>query len=133
MPYQPDESTPCCLECGDPLPYGRADRKYCSPACKNRYHNREQHHWRGRFTRVIGILQKNHDILLSLIRMGIRSIPKSELSQLGYRQDYMTSCRKEGKRMICRCFDIVFVEMENRLSNLSLETDSRLGKMGEDA
>ena len=123
MKYRLDDSLPCCLECGDPLPYGRSDRKYCSDSCRNRYHNREARRWRSRYARTVGILQKNHDILTQLLRLGVRSISKTELVQLGYRPDFVTSFRKEARRTVCHCFDIVFVETETRLTNLALEQD----------
>ena len=28
-----------CLCCGDPIPYGRPDRKFCSTRCKNLWQN----------------------------------------------------------------------------------------------
>jgi len=131
MKYKVDESVPHCLECGEPLSYGRSDRKYCSETCKNRYHNREVRRWRSRYARVVGILQKNHEILSHLLRIGITSIPKTELAQLGYRLDFVTSCRKEGRRTVCHCFDIVFVETEGRLTKLALETDPWLSDVRE--
>ena len=75
-----------------------------------------------RYASVIGILEKNHDILRQLIRMGIRSIPKAELEQLGYRAGYVTASGRVGKRTVCRCFDIVFTDMETRLSGLEIES-----------
>ena len=109
MKYRLDETVPRCLECGDPLPYGRTDQKYCSKSCKNRSHNREARRWRIRYSSIIGILEKNHDILRHLI-------------QLGYRIGFVTSSGREGRRTVCRCFDIVFFDTETRLSGLSMDT-----------
>ena len=89
---------------------------------KNRHHNREARQWRFRYASVIGILQKNHDILHHLIRIGVRSIPKTELVQLGYRQGFVTSSGREGRRTVCRCFDIVFFDTETRIAGLTVET-----------
>lgn len=122
MKYKSEETIPHCLECGDPLPYGRKDRKFCCPSCRNRHHNREARQWRFRYSTIIGILEKNHDILHSLIRIGIRSIPKTELAQLGYRMGFVTSSGREGRRTVCRCFDIVFTDMETRITGLTQET-----------
>lgn len=122
MKYTLEETAPYCLECGEPLPYGRKDRKFCCKACKNRNHNREARQWRLRYASVIGILQKNHDILRNLIRIGVRSIPKTELVQLGYRQGFVTSSGRDGRRTVCRCFDIVFFDTETRIAGLTLET-----------
>ena len=122
MKYRLDETVPRCLECGDPLPYGRKDQKYCSKSCKNRSHNREARRWRIRYSSIIGILEKNHDILRHLIQLGVRSIPKEELIQLGYRIGFVTSSGREGRRTVCRCFDIVFFDTETRIAGLTIET-----------
>ena len=124
MKYSLEETVPHCLECGDPLPYGRKDHKFCCKSCKNRHHNREARRWRFRYASVIGILEKNHDILRHLIQIGVRSIPKEELIQLGYRMGFVTSSGKVGRRTVCRCFDIVFTDMETRISGLEIESSS---------
>ena len=121
MKYRLEETVPHCLERGNPLPYGRKDRKFCCPACKNRNHNREARRWRFRYSTVIGILEKNHEILRHLIQVGIRSIAKEELAQLGYRLEFVTSSGREGCRTVCRCFDIVFFDMGSRLSGIAME------------
>ena len=123
MNYRLDDAASAfCLECGDPLPYGRKDRKFCCPACKNRWHNREARQWRSRYASVIGILEKNHDILSRLVRLGVRSIPKEDLVQLGYRPGFVTASGREGRKTVCRCFDIVFFDTETRLTGLSMDT-----------
>ena len=121
MKYRLEESVPHCLECGDPLPYGRGDRKFCSDGCRNRFHNRDARRYRVRFTRTVGILQKNHDILKHLIRIGVHSVSKAELVQLGYRLDFVTSYSRERRRTVCHCFDIVFHVTETRLTNVSMD------------
>ena len=133
MKYRLDETVPRCLECGDPLPYGRKDQKYCSKSCKNRSHNREARRWRIRYSSIIGILEKNHDILRHLIQLGVRSIPKEELIQLGYRIGFVTSSGREGRRTVCRCFDIVFFDTETRIAGLTIESPpwSRDAAVGE--
>lgn len=119
--YKLDECSPYCLECGDPIPYGRSDRKYCSDACRHRYHNRESRRWHRRYARIIGILEQNYSILDRLIGLGIVSTLKSDLVQMGYNLDFLTSCRKVGHRMVCRCFDIRYEETESRIRNLSFD------------
>ena len=107
-----------CLECGDPIPYGRSDRKYCSDRCRNRWHNREYRRWRRKFADIIDTLLQNHLILDHLLNMGVDSVPKTELAQLGFRIDFVTSCRKVGRHMECRCFDIRYRETEGRIVHL---------------
>jgi len=121
MKYRLNETEPLCLECGDPLSYGRSDRKFCSDGCRNRWHNREARQYRARYARVVGILQKNHEILLGLLRLGIHAISKAELAQLGYRPEFVTSCIRERRRMVCRCFDIVFLSTETQITHLKEE------------
>ena len=121
MMYKLDDNAAYCLECGDPLPYGRKDRKFCCNACKNRHHNREARQWRSRYAQIIGILQKNHDILSHLVRIGVKSIPKTELFQMGYHAGFVTSSGRQGHRTVCRCFDIVFIETETRIAELAME------------
>ena len=116
-----DEGTHRCLECGDPIPYGRSDRKYCCDACRHRYHNRESRRWHRRYARIIGILEKNYGLLERLIRLGVESTLKSDLVQMGYNLDFLTSCRKVGRRMVCRCFDIRYEETESRIRNISID------------
>ena len=53
--------------------------------------------------------------------MGIRSIAKEELAQLGYRLEFVTSSGREGCRTVCRCFDIVFFDMGSRISGIAME------------
>ena len=121
MKYAWEQSEPRCLECGDPLPYGRTDRKYCSDRCRNRYHNREHLQWRRRYSWLTGILENNYGILNRLVRMGVTSIAKTDLAQLGYNAEFLTSCRKIGRRMVCHCFDIRFEETPSKFQNLSLD------------
>lgn len=116
--YELESKTPHCLECGDPIPYGRSDRKYCSDRCRNRWHNREYRRWQRRYAQVIGILARNHGILDHLLHIGVRSVPKGELAQMGYNFDFVTSCRKVGRRTECRCFDIQYYDTDSRIMNL---------------
>ena len=114
----PAEDPVHCLECGDPIPYGRSDRKYCSDRCRNRWHNREYRRWRRQFSGIIDTLLQNHLILDRLLKMGVDFVAKTELTQLGFRVDYVTSCRKVGRHMECGCFDIRYRETEGRIVHL---------------
>lgn len=116
--YETEGNYQHCLECGNPISYGRSDRKYCSDRCRNRWHNREYRRWHRRYARVIEILEKNHSILTHLLHIGIASVPKSELAQMGYNFDFVTSCRKVGHRMECRCFDLRYYETDSRIMRL---------------
>ena len=59
-----------CMECGEPLgEYGRSDRKFCSPHCKDGYNNRKRHYLRGVRMRVETALSRNHSILERLFTL----------------------------------------------------------------
>lgn len=119
MRYEsPTENHVHCLECGDPIPYGRSDRKYCSDRCRNRWHNREYRRWRRQFAGVIDTLLQNYLVLDRLVKIGVDAIPKTELAQLGFRTDYVTASRKVGRHMECSCFDIRYRETEGRIVHL---------------
>ncbi|MBQ9192629.1 MAG: hypothetical protein IJ156_02795 [Bacteroidales bacterium] len=126
--YKLDESAPRCLECGDPIPYGRSDRKYCCDKCRHRWHNRETRRLHRRNARIIGILEKNYGILEHLLKIGVDSVLKTDLVQMGFTLDFLTSCRKVGRRMVCRCFDIRYEETESQVRNLSFDRFSLDGE-----
>ena len=86
-----DESRGRCLECGDVLPYGRSDMKFCCSSCKNRYHYARVGHLKGVRLRTIGALDRNHEILDALLKRGVTSINIPDLGQMGYRFDCVTS------------------------------------------
>ena len=121
MPYKLPEKIPAthCLQCGDFIGYGRPDRKFCGPECKNRYHN--QHRYPAREPqeeRVLRVLRCNYNILRRLLIMGVRAIDLITLRQLGYRQDYVTAYRKQGHKHIYGCFDIEYELTPSRVKRL---------------
>lgn len=95
-----------CLECGDKLPYGRSDRKFCCGTCKNRYHNRIMRQSRNYKQKVKDILERNYMILDSLRRTTLKNIPLSDLERMGFRLDFFTSCGLSSKRESYMCYDI---------------------------
>lgn len=122
MPYLELENEPCgqCLECGEPIVYGRPDRKFCSASCKNRYHNKRACPVRGMSARaVMHILQSNHEILCRLIRMGIRNIDLLSVTNLGFDTRYMTSYCKQNGHRIYTCLDIVYELTPSRIKKIA--------------
>ncbi|MBQ9184884.1 MAG: hypothetical protein IJ151_03300 [Bacteroidales bacterium] len=110
LPY-PEEfrlHKPFCLECGKEMVYGRPDRKFCCPSCKNRYHNRSESASKRIKLRVQHILEKNYRILLTFLESGIRDVPLSSLTVMGFNPLYFTSSVKQKKCSICMCFDIIY-------------------------
>ena len=119
---------PHCLFCGCVLLRGRPDRKFCSVACKNRWHNRIKHPPREQVERrVMRVLSRNHIILEKLLRLGILNIDRLTLLELGYRMDYVTSYRKSGVHHQYTCFDIRYELTPTRIKNIvriGLEDDA---------
>lgn len=111
-----------CLECGDIIEYGhgRTDRKFCSEGCKNRYHNkRKALSWRTYQHKVLKALEANHDILEQLLDMGITSIDRMSLEQLGFDFNYVTSYHKIGQRNVYSIFDYTYETTPSRIRNIT--------------
>lgn len=105
-----------CLECGVPLgTSGRADRKFCSPACKNLWHNNRISGYRSFRQRIISLLDRNHMILNNLIRTGVRSIDKHDIMGLGFSPCHATSVTRYRSHLKYYCFDICYCLSDNRV------------------
>lgn len=103
-----DEEGRRCLECGNEIVYGRADRKFCCELCKNRFNNRKNNYIRAMRARVLGAINRNYSILDGLIMNGVTAIPMIDLKQMGFDPDYVTSYSKVRRHDEFRCFDIRF-------------------------
>ena len=106
---------PVCLECGDEIRYGRTDKKFCCPACKNKYHNKLYHTSRSAKRRILGALDRDYSVLEKLRRLDIRSISLGDAAQMGYNKEFVTSWHKVGGHDEYRCFDIKYCCSESRL------------------
>lgn len=108
-----------CLNCGEEIPSGRPDKKFCSTACKNRWHNRKKNQFRGVVEqRVLRILERNHSILDKLERLGVRSVDRTTLVGLGFNLEYVTSYRKSGVHHQYACFDIHYEQTPTRIKKI---------------
>ena len=123
MPYKfhMEASPSVCLECGERIVFGRPDRKFCSCACKNRYHNRNKAPDKAQITRrILHTLDRNHDILEKLLTLGIDFMELPVLQQLGFKVQYVTSYQKSGAKNICSCFDIEYELTPSRIRRIHL-------------
>ncbi len=111
-----------CLECGDIIEYGhgRPDRKFCSSSCKNRYHNkRKPLSWRAYQHKVLRTLDDNHDILERLLAIGVTSLDRMSLGQLGFDFNYVTSFHKMGQRSVYSVYDLSYEATPSRIQHLT--------------
>ncbi len=108
-----------CLECGDPIEYGRSDKKFCCEACKNRWHNREASSSRKFRQKVSSSLEKNYFILDSVRRTTLKTILVSDLETMGFRPGYFTSYSKGRNAEVFMCYDLKYVVRNGSVISIS--------------
>lgn len=79
-----------CPECGDKI-IGRADKKFCSDACRNAHNNALNKDSKNLIRNVNNRLRKNYRILESLNPSGKTKTTKEKLNRLGFNFEYFTS------------------------------------------
>ena len=79
-----------CPECGDPI-IGRADKKYCSDACRNSFNNRINSDSRNLVRNINNKLRKNYRILERINPNEKTKTTRSQLSDAGFDFNYFTS------------------------------------------
>jgi hypothetical protein len=90
-----------CLNCGE-LFSGRPDKKYCSPECKNDYHNDKSKAEEGikEINRITNILRKNRKILKEILGDGKGKKEKKDIMmRKGFSFDYIT--QTQGSYRYC--------------------------------
>lgn len=119
-----------CLECGDHIVYGRIDKKFCCDQCKNKYNYKRHQSEKAVRTRVFSCLGRNYTILNKLLAMEVHSIDISDVIQMGFNPDFITSFRKISKHEEYRCFDIRYLRMPTRLVSIekTITDDSPMPK-----
>jgi len=117
MMYKIGKAESHCLECGT-VTYGRNGQKFCSSKCKNKWWNRKTNARTGYQLKVLNILDRNYRILTRLLSIGVLSVRSEDLLLLGFRPDVMTGHRRILKREWNECFDIGYLQMPSRISNL---------------
>ena len=75
MDYEKREKNmPVCLECGDRIRYGRADKKFCCDECKVRHYNNLAKVSRAYRRKIMNRLSRNYQILEQLVKAGESSV-----------------------------------------------------------
>ena len=79
-----------CPECGDKI-IGRADKKFCSDACRNSYNNRKNSDTKNLMRNINNKLRKNYRILDKLNPEDKTKTTKNRLVDAGFDFNYFTS------------------------------------------
>ncbi len=79
-----------CPECGSKI-IGRADKKFCSDACRNAHNNTLNKDRKNLVRNVNNRLRKNYRILESLNTKDKTKTTKEKLLRLGFNFEYFTS------------------------------------------
>ena len=117
--YPVAEEPSACLECGDPIIYGRSDRKFCCERCKNKWHNRQNASSYNIRRRVRSVLVRNYKILEDLLDRDTPDLDTAELLAMGFNPSYFTSVRKIRRHFEYQCFDIRYFMTPLRIRDIS--------------
>ena len=79
-----------CPECGKQV-FGRADKKFCSDACRNAYNNRTHSTTTKYMRQINNILSRNRRVLLEMNPDGKKKTHKDQLLKKGFDFDYFTN------------------------------------------
>lgn len=107
-----------CKECGKRF-YGRTDKLFCSRECKNRHNNRRKSIEGKARAEAIKALDRNHEILSSLIAAGTSSADIEKLSLIGFTPDAVSAQRK-GRcgHNECHCYEIVYYRTDIKIFDI---------------
>ena len=107
-----------CLECGKAFYGGRVDRKFCCDTCKNRYNNKKTQSLRNFKLRIRTVLDRNYEILQSLVKERIRIADRAELEARGFNPDYVTVHIKMNRHDFHCCYDISYILTPSKITNI---------------
>ena len=102
-----------CPECGDKI-IGRADKKFCSDACRNAHNNFLNKDSKNIIRTTHNRLRKNHRILETLNPKGKTTVTKTTLIKHGFLFEYCTGTytTKAGK-MYFYIYDQGYLPLDN--------------------
>ncbi len=119
MDYENKEERSFCLQCGDPIAYGRHDRKFCCDVCKNKFNNLKAKGTKKVKMKILSNINRNYTILERLLRGGVTTIGVVELQQMGFKFDYVTSYQKIRRHDVFLCFDISFTVISDKVTAIT--------------
>ena len=109
-----------CLECGDKIKYGRADKKFCCEECRTRHNNKMAKVSRAYRRKIMSRLARNYEILEQLLKTGESSIELADLISVGFVPDAVTGFHKNRfKSDEYWCFDIKYRMTDSRVYSIS--------------
>ena len=107
------ESEKECLECGARIA-GRADKKFCSPQCRNDYNNKLRTDANNYMRRINNILRKNRRILAELNPGGKAKVSKEKLLSRGFDLNYFTNTyRTRSGSTYFFCYDQGYLPLDH--------------------
>lgn len=112
-----------CPECERPI-YGRADKKFCSDACRNAYNNRMNSDTTNFVRNVNNTLRKNRRILLDLHASGKTEIHRDKLLKAGFDFDFFTNTYETKAGQVYKyCYDQGYQVLEDGCLRLTVKQD----------
>lgn len=102
-----------CLNCEEKI-YGRSDKKFCSPDCRNEYNNALNRDDTNYMRRVNRLLRKNRHILKDLNPKGKSKTTQQKLAKVGFNFNYFTSTyeTRSGNQYFF-CYDQGYLKLDN--------------------
>lgn len=98
-----------CLECGVEFS-GRSDKRFCSDACRNCWHNSASRQSKAYSYRINSLLHRNHSILSECRSSGRSRIKRKEMEEKLFSERYFTACsRRLLGRPVYMCYDISYM------------------------
>lgn len=105
-----------CLNCGEEIRVGRSDRKFCSTACKDEYHNALKLTNSKEMRKINLTLKKNRSILAEYFRAYSETkVHRDELLQKGFNFKYYTHhvTSKIKGNVFTFCYEFGYRELED--------------------
>lgn len=109
---------PVCLECGNQIRYGRTDKKFCCEDCKTKHHNSQAKAARSFKNKVISLINRNYEILDTLLKDGADSADLMDLMTMGFVPGMVTSYKRSGKHDVYTCYDIKYIMTSTRVYSI---------------
>lgn len=105
-----------CPECGDRI-LGRADKKFCSDACRNAWNNKQNADANSLVRNINNALRRNRRILETFLaghEDGKARIPLKKFAAKGYNFEYFTNeyTTRNGSRYIF-CYEYGYLRLDD--------------------